>query len=165
MTHSNFAFQRLWLEHYCHAQPIGWSLRISHKEEWIRFYSLPDGKRYATEEPEFTELLDRYNGLADEILTGSARCWIIAALPVHDGFSRFKPYDILSRGFKLLKEEQISDADGDVERYEFFIKEDQWVAQRHNLILIDIARDRLPPLLFISEDNGMFLHPTMVERM
>jgi hypothetical protein len=65
-----------------HVPPIGHLLRDACSERWVRFYSLPNGKRYPTSDAEYAELLSRHNQIA-ETLFGDA-CSLVLVTTVVD---------------------------------------------------------------------------------
>ncbi len=64
------ALSASWALRWSDRRPIGHELRGG--EEWVRFHSLPDSKRYAESESEREELLRRHNTVIDELVNGSA---------------------------------------------------------------------------------------------
>lgn len=57
----------LWLERWPGCRPIGHELRGCAPDRWVRFHSLPESKRYADIEAEYTELLRRHHSVIDEL--------------------------------------------------------------------------------------------------
>ncbi len=47
--------------------PMAHDLRIRWPEKWVRFHSLPDSKRYAETEEEYTIILDRHHTVLTEL--------------------------------------------------------------------------------------------------
>jgi len=50
-----------WAKHIGDLPPIAHSLRVAHGDRWVRFHSLPDSKRYADSDQEWSLLLERHN--------------------------------------------------------------------------------------------------------
>lgn len=48
--------------------PLGYVLRVAAAERWIRLYSLPGGKRYASTDDESSALIERQNVVASVVL-------------------------------------------------------------------------------------------------
>lgn len=49
-----------WTNSWANAEPLGSQLRDAYPERWVRFWSLPDGKRYADTDAERTIILERH---------------------------------------------------------------------------------------------------------
>jgi hypothetical protein len=65
------AFDRAWDSRWQDLQPIGHQLRSSAPATWLRLHSLPDSKRYASNDSEYEELLSRHLTVLAEL---SAAC-------------------------------------------------------------------------------------------
>jgi hypothetical protein len=59
---------RAWEQAFHGLPPVGYILRRSVEDRWIRLHSLPGGKRYATGSDEAAALLDRQNVVASTVL-------------------------------------------------------------------------------------------------
>jgi hypothetical protein len=64
--HSDHPLRRLWDWRWPRTPPIGYWLRRD-PDRWVRFPSLPGGKRYADDEAEYDILLDRHETVLDEL--------------------------------------------------------------------------------------------------
>lgn len=70
----------LWDQTWRMASPLGYELRIAYSDQWVRFHSLPESKRYAESDAEYAEILRRHRTVLQE-LHGSADLtdlWVIA---------------------------------------------------------------------------------------
>ena len=56
--------------------PVGHALRPKFKDNWARFHSLPESKRYAEDESEYVELLQRHQAVGDEIFSAGETIYI-----------------------------------------------------------------------------------------
>lgn len=61
----------LWESKWPASEPIGYRLRVSHHDRWVRFHSLPGSKRYAEGQSEYDEILHRHHTVLAELLAGS----------------------------------------------------------------------------------------------
>ncbi|MCA3040657.1 MAG: hypothetical protein ING37_08655 [Rhodocyclaceae bacterium] len=62
-----------WKNEYGEAAPVGHVLRLRYSEDWIRFHSLPESKRYPDSEQEMDEVLRRAATVATSLFeTGEA---------------------------------------------------------------------------------------------
>lgn len=62
---------KLWQRSWPSCPPVGYKLRDPYREVWVRFHSLPESKRYADDESEYTVVLERYNTVLDELFAGA----------------------------------------------------------------------------------------------
>ncbi|MFK4546497.1 hypothetical protein RKD29_006093 [Streptomyces tendae] len=69
----------LWQQRWPRCPPVGYKLRDPYRDVWVRFHSLPESKRYAEDESEYTVVLERYNTVLDELFAG-ADVYIITPL-------------------------------------------------------------------------------------
>lgn len=60
----------LWQQRWPSCPPVGYKLRDPYRSVWVRFHSLPESKRNAEDEGEYTVVLERYNTVLDELFTG-----------------------------------------------------------------------------------------------
>ena len=61
----------LWQQRWSRCPPVGYKLRDPYRDVWVRFHSLPQSKRYAEDESEYTVVLERYNTVLDELFAGA----------------------------------------------------------------------------------------------
>ena len=71
------AFKAQWRGWYGNAPPIGHVLRRLHPEAWLRIHSLPESKRYAQTQEQWTELLARHNTVATTMLGDGSPCILV----------------------------------------------------------------------------------------
>ncbi|MEV8528784.1 hypothetical protein AB0451_32290 [Streptomyces sp. NPDC052000] len=53
------ALAELWQQRRPNCPPVGYKLRDPYRNVWVRFHLLPESKRYAEEESEYTVVLER----------------------------------------------------------------------------------------------------------
>ncbi|WP_326762711.1 hypothetical protein OHB35_52455 [Streptomyces phaeochromogenes] len=61
----------LWQQRWPSCPPVGYKLRDPYRDVWVRFHSLPESKRYAEDESEYTVVLERYNTVLNELFAGA----------------------------------------------------------------------------------------------
>ncbi|MGW1495223.1 DUF3885 domain-containing protein [Streptomyces sp. NPDC002402] len=61
----------LWRERRPSGPPIAHTFRSTYCDQWVRFHSLPESKRYPESEDEYAIVLDRYNTILDELFAGT----------------------------------------------------------------------------------------------
>jgi len=71
----------LWEHKWRRAEPLGHVLRVEDADQWVRFHSLPDSKRYAENAAEYDEILRRHRTVLHELhgSVGSGSLHVIAA--------------------------------------------------------------------------------------
>lgn len=71
----------LWERTWPRAEPLGYVLRVEYADQWVRFHSLPESKRYAENEVEYDEILRRHRTVLRELRgsAGTADLYVIAA--------------------------------------------------------------------------------------
>lgn len=71
----------LWERRWPRPAPLSYVLRAEYADQWVRFHSLPESKRYAENETEYDEILLRHRAVLRELQgsTGTAALWVIAA--------------------------------------------------------------------------------------
>jgi hypothetical protein len=65
------ALTELWHQRRPNCPPVGYKLRDAYRDVWGRFHSLPESKRYAEDESEYTVVLERYNTVLAELFAGT----------------------------------------------------------------------------------------------
>lgn len=71
----------LWKRTWPRAETLGYVLRVEYADQWVRFHSLPESKRYAENAAEYDEILRRHRAVLNELLgSGStADLYVVAA--------------------------------------------------------------------------------------
>lgn len=71
----------LWERTWPRAEPLGYLLRVEYVDQWVRFHSLPESKRYAENATEYDEILRRHRTVLRELRgsVGTAGLFVIAA--------------------------------------------------------------------------------------
>lgn len=57
----------LWERTWPAADPLGYVLRVEYADQWVRFHSLPESKRYAENAAEYDEILRRHRTVLHEL--------------------------------------------------------------------------------------------------
>lgn len=66
-----------WRRRYSDTQPIGWALRHSFPNRWLRIHSLPEAKRYPNDDADWDILLDRHRRVLNAIIPPKSLCYLI----------------------------------------------------------------------------------------
>ena len=70
-------FLARWAVWYPDAPPVGFLLRETYGDRWLRIHSLPESKRYAASGWEYAELLRRHNAVAGDLLGDGTACAVL----------------------------------------------------------------------------------------
>jgi hypothetical protein len=133
-----------WNEHYPDSPPVGFLLRQTYPERWLRIHSLPESKRYAETEAEYSELILRQNAVATETLGEGSSCYLI-------------------RGFWVESNEYqdgwIINLEGSEQPLRFEVTEIIWNRSRYDDLLRDVADDRVENVVFVSCESQEIYAP------
>lgn len=80
-----------WCDSFSTVQPVGCDLRHAFPDRWLRIYSLPGGRRYASTEDELMLLRKRHRDVTAALFVEGADCRLIVSCTDagHESFSRF----------------------------------------------------------------------------
>lgn len=151
-------FAAFWESHFEGHTPLAHLLRGTLAERWIRFHSLPDSKRYAETDEEWSVLFDRHDRLAEVVLGDSARCWLVVAhelttedtegdatLSKFDFEHWFDWVDYASPGFEFANPVNAAEV--------------LWLGGQFNALIGQIARWEENFVMFISQATGAIFAP------
>jgi hypothetical protein len=159
------SFEAEWRSFYPNYAPLGFMMRSASAEHWVRFHSLPNSKRYAQTDAEGQIILDRQNGLADEVLGAGTRCWLVqtAGVPPDDAVnlkteSLWRRYEF-EFAFRFL----IKDGDDYETDWESRASQQTWKASAFDDLLLAIADDDAEAIgarvLWMSRATGAVFAP------
>jgi hypothetical protein len=77
------SFASAWKLFHPDVNPLGWMMRESAPDTWVRFHSLPGSKRYPETDAEWRTVLERANSLATECLGIGQTCWLVQCRLTH----------------------------------------------------------------------------------
>ncbi|OHD13246.1 MAG: hypothetical protein A2086_16910 [Spirochaetes bacterium GWD1_27_9] len=150
------SFKEWWDQFYNNISPIKWDLKYKLQNNWFRIHCLPESKRYAENENEYSIILKRYNSISSEILDNE-ECWLV--------YSKYKIND------NKIISENIPDIDNKSLKYEFelLIDDDEiilfwttkiiWQENKFNNMLKEISDDNLCHIYFVNIQNGNIFAP------
>ena len=101
----NTAVLDIWDKAFPDAEPLAWILREKKQKNWFRLYSLPNGKRYATNSKERAEVLRRSNFVFDTLFRDNKN-EILTLIPVeklsveYEKFNRYNSKSLIELGYK-----------------------------------------------------------------
>ncbi|WAC47925.1 hypothetical protein OVA03_14645 [Asticcacaulis sp. SL142] len=162
-------FHDAWQKFHPDSLPMGHLVRESENDNWLRFHSLPESKRYADTEAEMAIILERQNIIASEVL-GSRACWIASSLHILEDDAkddehwvpetRRRNHNNLCEKYQMSHSFYFRDPDPDVEiDNDLFTALTAWQAREFDEVLRDIAGDMLTDTLWMSADTGAIFAP------
>jgi hypothetical protein len=143
-----------WLSIFGAALPVGFLCRVELADRWLRIHSLPDAKRYATNEAEYAEVLHRQNTVGTYALGEGAECDLYVTR-YGDGTDsiraeKFSPLASLVHVFT---------ATDDDEQLQFFSTRIVWQRNSFNDLILAVADDRADHTLFANTRTGSIYAP------
>jgi hypothetical protein len=80
--------------------PVGHALRQQFKDNWARFHSLPESKRYAEDESEYVEILRRHQAVGDAIFSAGETIYIYRSYAYEKKLHGKKKHQLVGRLFR-----------------------------------------------------------------
>ena len=150
-----------WRGHFGDLQAVSHRLRTVLRQRWLRIHSLPESKRYAETDSEYTELLRRHNIVADEIIgTGEAILFAYAGGTANDFTSTFVEFEWATRsGLTNATPTEISDPDDEGDDVVVGGCRLHWSAGAWDDMLRDVADDRLSSIVLLNPRSGEVYAP------
>jgi hypothetical protein len=142
-------FAQVWQTFYPAAPPVGFLMRQSASENWVRFHALPGSKRYADSEHEREIILSRAKALARRILSDETRFWICEASP-----SSAESSSNCGLPFAFSFHEEDEDI-----IWNFYAGFVEWDASFFDNTIRSIAEDEGPRVLWMSAESGSVFAP------
>lgn len=70
-------FMARWERWYPHAPPVGFLLRESYGDRWLRIHTMQESKRTPSSGWDYAELVRRYNTVAEHVLGDRSPCALV----------------------------------------------------------------------------------------
>lgn len=164
MTKDNF--EKLWLLNYPNTSPIPHLFKKDYSERWFRIHSLPESKRYAETEQEWTILLSRQNKIITDLFGNNTTIFIVTGeyywfeqrkVHISEVEETNKPFS-----FVKLNRLQLNNIDPEQYNEEDFYRpafaQTIWKINEHNNLLREIANDN-SRAFFVSFDKNIIIAP------
>lgn len=164
MTTVNSALDGFWSTHVGDAPPVPWSLRDVCRARWLRFHSLPAGKRYATTAAETEEVLRRHNTVLDQLARRASHVFLITAacsgLP--SGASRdpvVQAMDPTAKPWRWVAMHELERDMFELNYLHLFASEWDWRPGVFDALLRLVAEDRVANVMMVFDLAGCIYHP------
>ena len=137
-----------WNLHFVRCPPIGFLLRRTAGDRWIRVYNLPNAKRWPSSKSEVAQVRDRQNLVAGFVLDDPAEVIVWST-----SFSHAAP------GQNWIRAPRRLDWSRDIAEYfarepRFYYRQMRWESGGLNDEFAAVARDERDPLVVLSPNTG-----------
>ena len=159
-------FNVFWSANYPATIPLTYYFRCNYQDRWFRIHSLPDSKRYAENDEDWSILLTRQNNIIKDLLNDSSKLYAVIGEYDFDG-SNETPIFLGNAMFADLKFNRLDIIDlhkispDEYENgttYRPYITELNWKENKYDHILKSIANYE-SSLFFISIDKKCLIAP------
>lgn len=148
-------FSQFWNSIFSGSLPLMHLLREEKRPQWVRFYSLPEGKRYPANTAEMEEILKRYNCVADTIFDDNEPLWLVSDVGTEKSETN-QILKFLAMKFKSTGIKSYTDSDNDKFRSRFFYKQAHWKVGGFDDLFSLVSNEKMPPLLFVNQKAQLF---------
>jgi len=157
-----------WNSNYPETVPISHHFRHDYPTRWFRIHSLPESKRYANNEEEWSILLGRQNEIITDLLGGNSDFLLVTGEYAWDGGNTtldaplVEVDSVAQTPFISLDKidlHQLSPAEYDLGTfYHPMFNKQNWMRGKFDDLLRDIANDKLRAF-FISIEKELLIAP------
>ncbi|NLP59304.1 hypothetical protein [Lutibacter sp. B1] len=158
---TKFEFIKYWNENYPNSLPIENELVGKYENRWFRIHSLPDSKRYAENEYEYNQILERQNKLITDIFGNNTDFQILIGLYQNDTMNEnYEFLDYLNTFIKIMNidlHKEKPDIYEDEMSYEIYVKQEKWNINDYNEILKKIADDEIRAIFINPQQNSLII--------
>ena len=153
-----------WQQRFPDCEPIGYRLRDSFRERWVRFHSLPESKRYPEDESEYKILLHRHNTILGELL-GAERDVVLLTVAYSDTSQQVQTYPELNaiapnaipwRSLAMHRETRDFD---DPTYWHLFASEWEWRPGTFDSLIRLVANYVVANVMIVHSDCRWVLYP------
>ncbi len=153
-----------WHEQFPNCEPIGYKLRDSFRERWVRFHSLPESKRYPEDASEYQMLSQRHSCILSE-LCGTERSVVLLTTgysetpqPVRT-YPELDTFDPNAIPWRSVAMHRASEEFTDPSYWHLFASEWEWRAGLFDPLIRLVADDAVANVMIVHPDCRWLLHP------
>lgn len=152
-----------WTSHFGDTPPIAHRFRDLYSDQWIRFHSLPDSKRYAETETEWATLLERHNAIISELAGESTQLELLTT-----NWSATQTSDFPSDEFRKLqlpaehwRTVAMHESEGEIDPnyWHVFHSAIHWAPGSLDGVIRAIADDQMTNAMILDPASSWLLHP------
>ena len=146
------------------APPIPYSLRDVCRSRWVRFHSLPNGKRYASSSAETEEVLLRHNTVIDQLARRAPHVFLVTPGYSESPSSAPREPSLLmldpsARPWRALPMHEHEDDLSAPSYLHLFASEWTWRPGVFNDLLRLVADDAVRDVMLVFDVAGFIYHP------
>ncbi len=152
-----------WTQRFGATPPIAHSFRDSQRDCWVRFHSLPDSKRYAESESEWTTLLGRHNAVVGSLTSDGSKLellttnWSASDTP-ESPHEHFCELQIPAEHWRTVAMHEI-DGDPDPNYWHIFRSTIAWTRHTLDNLIRSVADDRISNVMILDPTDTWLFHP------
>ncbi len=157
-------FLSFWRSHFGDCPPVGFLLRETFPERWVRIHSLPGSRRYAETAREMSAVLSRHNAVISDLIGENGSC-VLVANPAYSVVRGRPP-----RGQRQVAQLElqplivVTGGGGSADTapgwsIPLSSAPVSWQAGSLDDVLADVANNLLGPLLIVSDTTGRVYAP------
>lgn len=150
--------KQTWSDEYSKSSPVGFMLRETYPNRWLRIHSLEKSKRYADSRTEEKELLFRHSESAKHVLDTNNLMLFISIYDDTPEAPLNGPNWLEHFNFRAFESINIAEDDEDDPYYLVtYGAEFNWDEPLFQKIILDVAKENVGPVAFLSKDSkGVF---------
>lgn len=153
-----------WQQCFPGCEPLAHQLKFTFPDRWLRFYSLPDSKRYPENEEEYVGLLQRFNSVLGELADDGET--IVLLTTGYSGTTepiRSDPelleLDPDARPWRSVAMHLIETSFSDPTYWHVFASDRRWRLGLFDSLVRKVADDILVNVMLVAPDCSWLLHP------
>ncbi|SHN09347.1 hypothetical protein [Chitinophaga sp. CF418] len=159
-------FKMFWISNYPETVPISHYFKHDYSDRWFRIHSLPESKRYADNDGEWSILLHRQNQIITDLLGENSNFLLVTGEYTMEGYTELHPLaevgSLAQMPFISLTKMDLNKlSPGEYDPGAFYhpmFSVQIWVPKKFDNILREIAYDNLRTF-FISIEKELMIAP------
>jgi hypothetical protein len=146
-----------WQKKWPSCAPAGEELRTCYEEKWVRFYTLPGGKRYAENENEYDEIIARHDVLLNELCSAKT---IIVIISKWDENDAVQVIDIQEAGQNFTYWQSLDESVVGSKTYRhLYASQVSWEPGALDDLIKMTASNKLSGVIFTTDNLDWLYHP------
>jgi hypothetical protein len=155
-------FIEYWNKEYKEAFPINYELKWIYEDRWLRIHSLPNSKRYASNEKEYQIILERQNKLIEDLIGVDTEIFISFGQYTNDitndNYEELSDYEEFDLVLTIPLHQERPNEYLDECHFDVYVKNEFWQKGRRDKMLKAIANDEIRAM-FICPSKECIIAP------
>ncbi len=153
-----------WNQEFPNTWPLAYQFKEMYPDRWVRFHSLPDSKRYAENDVEYTTILERHNTVIDD-LNGAQSLSVLLVTAASDSpdfesiASNSSQFVSKSYFWKSLAMGQLNAGWDESTYWHLFVSKHIWHKGIFDPMLKLVADDSMTNVMIINMEHKWLYHP------